>query len=85
MVTLGGDVTVVVMLFSKVLPQSAVLRHCVRKLWIYCLSGQACERRRTLMANLGTQKQEKFGTAAQRKDVSGCSHMPFRAIGWDGL
>lgn len=53
MVTLGGDVTVMVTLFSKVLPQSAVLRHCLRKLWTYCPPGQVCEHRKTLMSNFG--------------------------------
>lgn len=51
---LGGDVTVVVTLFSNVLPQSAVLQCCLRKLWIHCPPGQACEHRKALISNFMT-------------------------------
>lgn len=56
-VTLSGDMMVVVMLFSKVLPQSAVLRCCLRKLWIYCPPGQGCEHRKALMSNFETLQE----------------------------
>ncbi|KAK4831516.1 hypothetical protein QYF61_018100 [Mycteria americana] len=65
-VTLCGDVTVVVTLFSNVLPRSAVLRRCLRKLWIYCPPGQACEHRKALTSNFVTLQRNSRRSWAQQ-------------------
>lgn len=59
MVTLGGDMMVLVTLFSKVLLQSTVYQLWLWMLWIYCPPGQAHEHGKALMSNFGSLQRNR--------------------------